>query len=168
MTQNISTIPLIWGNQSDFRWCFNDTCKRERREGLANEYLDKPAWSREREASFGLGLLDFQNSTHARWEWHRNQDRTSEVSFYWCDSVQTKPHLMMNSFKSRNSRDQKWSQILRPRSWVLTCSHPTLGASALHTHKHLVQMDIHGSQQKLLWLICFSESGGTMLLMIEE
>lgn len=45
------------------------------REGLARTFEDtKPDWSMYREASFGFGLLKLLNSTHARWEWHRNQD----------------------------------------------------------------------------------------------
>merc|ERR1712203_928041 len=31
-------------------------------------------WSVLKEFSFGYGLLDLVNGTHARWEWHRNQD----------------------------------------------------------------------------------------------
>ena len=34
----------------------------------------QPEWSAYREASFGHGTLDFVNSTHALWRWHRNQD----------------------------------------------------------------------------------------------
>ena len=33
-----------------------------------------------REASYGHGLLDLMNATHARWRWHRNQDAVPVVS----------------------------------------------------------------------------------------
>merc|ERR1712228_118552 len=33
-----------------------------------------PEWSAFREFSFGHGTLALQNTTHAKWEWHRNQD----------------------------------------------------------------------------------------------
>ena len=32
----------------------------------------QPAWSAFREASFGFGLLEVLNATHANWEWKRN------------------------------------------------------------------------------------------------
>jgi hypothetical protein len=45
------------------------------REGLARDYFDpQPEWSAFREASYGHGILEVMNSTHATWEWHRNQD----------------------------------------------------------------------------------------------
>jgi hypothetical protein len=34
----------------------------------------KPNWSVYREASFGYGMLQVVNSTHAHWAWHRNED----------------------------------------------------------------------------------------------
>lgn len=34
----------------------------------------QPEWSAYRESSFGHGILEVQNSTHALWTWHRNQD----------------------------------------------------------------------------------------------
>ncbi|KAF3787305.1 putative purple acid phosphatase 20 [Nymphaea thermarum] len=43
------------------------------REGLATEFMDpKPEWSVFREASFGHGVLQVENDTHAGWTWHRN------------------------------------------------------------------------------------------------
>ena len=55
------------------------------REGLAHDYQHpQPSWSALREPSYGAGVLSFHNSTHATWEWHRNQDNTFEVG----DSVQ--------------------------------------------------------------------------------
>ena len=57
----------------------------ETREGLARDYQHpQPAWSALREPSYGAGVLHFHSSTHATWEWHRNQDNTFEVG----DSVQ--------------------------------------------------------------------------------
>ena len=45
------------------------------REGLANEYIHpSPHWSAFREPSYGLGILNVLNSSHAVWQWHRNQD----------------------------------------------------------------------------------------------
>ncbi|KAK9830772.1 hypothetical protein WJX74_006451 [Apatococcus lobatus] len=37
-------------------------------------YAEQPLWSQYREPSFGHGTLDALNATHARWQWHRNQD----------------------------------------------------------------------------------------------
>ncbi|KAL3812381.1 hypothetical protein ACJIZ3_013649 [Penstemon smallii] len=34
----------------------------------------QPEWSAYRESSFGHGILEVMNSTHALWTWHRNQD----------------------------------------------------------------------------------------------
>lgn len=51
------------------------------REGPASTWLSpQPAWSAFREASFGHGLLDVVNATHAHWTWHRNQDGEPVVS----------------------------------------------------------------------------------------
>lgn len=45
------------------------------REGLSNEYIKpSPKWSAFREPSYGMGVLNLMNSTHAVWQWHRNQD----------------------------------------------------------------------------------------------
>jgi hypothetical protein len=33
----------------------------------------QPAWSAYREPSFGHGVIDFANATHAFWTWHKNQ-----------------------------------------------------------------------------------------------
>ncbi|XP_051137438.1 purple acid phosphatase 5-like [Andrographis paniculata] len=50
-------------------------------EGLANEYTSpQPAYSAYREASFGHGLLEIKNSTHAFFTWHRNQDSERTVT----------------------------------------------------------------------------------------
>ncbi|CAK8544056.1 unnamed protein product [Lathyrus sativus] len=51
------------------------------REGLARRYQDpKPDISLFREASFGHGLFDVVNATHARWTWHKNDNDESVVS----------------------------------------------------------------------------------------
>ncbi|KAF2310035.1 hypothetical protein GH714_006258 [Hevea brasiliensis] len=44
-------------------------------EGLVTEMTEpQPSYSAFREASFGHGLLDIKNRTHAYFSWHRNQD----------------------------------------------------------------------------------------------
>jgi Icc-related predicted phosphoesterase len=44
----------------------------------------QPIWSAYREPSFGHGTLDVVNTTHAHWQWHRNQDGFDVVSdSYW-------------------------------------------------------------------------------------
>lgn len=40
-------------------------------------YKEQPAWSAYREPSFGHGVLDVMNGTHALWNWHRNQDNNA-------------------------------------------------------------------------------------------
>ncbi|WOL18251.1 purple acid phosphatase 23 isoform X1 [Canna indica] len=40
----------------------------------------QPEWSAFRESSFGHGILEVVNSTHALWTWHRNQDTYEESS----------------------------------------------------------------------------------------
>jgi len=44
------------------------------REGLDFDYYKQPDWSAVREPSFGHGILDLLDETHARFTWHRNQD----------------------------------------------------------------------------------------------
>ncbi|KAH7281039.1 hypothetical protein KP509_36G026900 [Ceratopteris richardii] len=49
-------------------------------EGLAVPYIEpQPNFSAFREASFGHGLLDIMNRTHALFSWHRNQDGQAVV-----------------------------------------------------------------------------------------
>ncbi|XP_050914268.1 probable purple acid phosphatase 20 [Lathyrus oleraceus] len=51
------------------------------REGLATKYQDpKPDISLFREASFGHGLFEVVNGSHARWTWHKNDNDESVVS----------------------------------------------------------------------------------------
>lgn len=63
------------------------------REGLATKYIDpKPEISLFREASFGHGVLDVVNATHARWTWHRNDDDEAVVAdSLWLNSLSTLP-----------------------------------------------------------------------------
>ena len=50
------------------------------REGLYHNWLPgenglaAPVWSAYREGSYGHGILEIFNETHAEWTWHRNQD----------------------------------------------------------------------------------------------
>mmetsp|Transcript_299 Transcript_299/g.698 ORF Transcript_299/g.698 Transcript_299/m.698 type:complete len:486 (-) Transcript_299:98-1555(-) len=44
------------------------------REGLDFDYFKQPDWSAVREPSYGHGILDLVDETHARFVWHRNQD----------------------------------------------------------------------------------------------
>lgn len=50
------------------------------REGLDFDYFAQPSWSAYREPSYGHGVLDFINGTHAAFTWHRNQDGVSVVA----------------------------------------------------------------------------------------
>jgi hypothetical protein len=50
-------------------------------EGLASKYTEpQPNFSAYREASFGHGLFDIKNRTHAIWTWQRNQDGEAVVA----------------------------------------------------------------------------------------
>ncbi|KAI9090620.1 hypothetical protein K1719_028473 [Acacia pycnantha] len=64
------------------------------REGLASKYIDpKPEISVFREASFGHGILDVVNATHAQWTWHRNDDDEAVVAdSVWFNSLSTVPN----------------------------------------------------------------------------
>ncbi|KAK8957685.1 putative purple acid phosphatase 20 [Platanthera zijinensis] len=66
------------------------------REGLARDYLQPPPGiSLFREASFGHGRLDVVNSTHALWEWHRNDDDEPVVAdSVWITSHAANPACM--------------------------------------------------------------------------
>ncbi|KAK4483695.1 hypothetical protein RD792_010897 [Penstemon davidsonii] len=49
-------------------------------EGLADSYTDpQPSYSAFREASFGHGILELKNRSHAFYSWHRNQDDESTI-----------------------------------------------------------------------------------------
>ncbi|KAI4300455.1 hypothetical protein L6164_033832 [Bauhinia variegata] len=63
------------------------------REGLATKYEDpKPEISIFREASFGHGILDVVNETHALWTWHRNDDNEPIASdSVWLTSLSSIP-----------------------------------------------------------------------------
>jgi len=51
-------------------------------EGPACPWWQKslPDWEARREFSFGHGVFDIVNATHARWSWHRNQDGAAKVA----------------------------------------------------------------------------------------
>uniref|UniRef100_A0A7N0V3Y6 Purple acid phosphatase n=1 Tax=Kalanchoe fedtschenkoi TaxID=63787 RepID=A0A7N0V3Y6_KALFE len=50
-------------------------------EGLATEMTEpQPSYSAYREASFGHGILDIKNRTHAFFSWHRNEDGYAVVA----------------------------------------------------------------------------------------
>jgi hypothetical protein len=58
--------------------------------------LTSPAWSKFREFSFGHGLLSLVNATHARWEWHRNQDGASvHADGAWLRTASTRCHTQL-------------------------------------------------------------------------
>ena len=50
------------------------------REGLDFDYYKQPTWSAVRDPSYGHAVLDFMNSTHTMFHWHRNQDGVEEVA----------------------------------------------------------------------------------------
>ncbi|VFQ59188.1 unnamed protein product [Cuscuta campestris] len=66
------------------------------REGLATHYKKpQPEISMFREASFGHGRLEVVNGSHAKWEWHRNEDDQSVTAdSVWIKSLSssTSPH----------------------------------------------------------------------------
>ncbi|VFQ74207.1 unnamed protein product [Cuscuta campestris] len=67
------------------------------REGLATDYMKpEPEISVFREASFGHGRLEVVNGSHAKWEWHRNEDDQSVTAdSVWIRSISsssTSPH----------------------------------------------------------------------------
>lgn len=44
----------------------------------------QPSYSAYREASFGHGIFDIKNRTHAHFKWHRNQDEFAvEADSVW-------------------------------------------------------------------------------------
>lgn len=63
------------------------------REGLATDYIDpKPEISIFREASFGHGLLEVFNTSHALWTWHKNDNDEAVVSdSIWLTSFSSNP-----------------------------------------------------------------------------
>ncbi|KAH9758883.1 Purple acid phosphatase 10 [Citrus sinensis] len=62
-------------------------------EGLAKEMTEpQPRYSAYREASFGHGILDVKNRTHAYFGWHRNQDDYAvEADSVWLHNRYWKP-----------------------------------------------------------------------------
>ncbi|KAK7378784.1 hypothetical protein VNO80_04231 [Phaseolus coccineus] len=63
------------------------------REGLATKYIDpKPEISMFREASFGHGILEVVNASHAQWTWHQNDKDEAVVSdSIWLTSFSSNP-----------------------------------------------------------------------------
>nr|KYP71111.1 putative inactive purple acid phosphatase 20 [Cajanus cajan] len=63
------------------------------REGLASKYIDpKPEISIFREASFGHGVLEVVNASHALWTWHKNDNDEAVVSdSIWITSFSSNP-----------------------------------------------------------------------------
>lgn len=63
------------------------------REGLATRYQDpKPEISIFREASFGHGVLEVVNASHALWSWHKNDNEEPVVSdSVWLTSLSSNP-----------------------------------------------------------------------------
>lgn len=62
-------------------------------EGLTKEMTEpQPRYSAYREASFGHGILDVKNRTHAYFGWHRNQDDYAvEADYVWLHNRYWKP-----------------------------------------------------------------------------
>ncbi|XP_061336384.1 probable purple acid phosphatase 20 [Gastrolobium bilobum] len=63
------------------------------REGLATKYIDpKPEISIFREASFGHGILEVVNASHALWTWHKNDNEEAVASdSVWLTSLSSNP-----------------------------------------------------------------------------
>ncbi|XP_057718585.1 probable purple acid phosphatase 20 [Arachis stenosperma] len=63
------------------------------REGLATNYIDpKPDISIFREASFGHGILEVFNASHALWSWHRNDnDEATASDSAWLTTLTSNP-----------------------------------------------------------------------------
>ena len=95
------------------------------REGLSNEYIKpSPRWSAFREPSFGMGMLNVLNSTHAVWQWHRNQDGDMAIA----DSVDI-VRLMQLHGSGRG--------VLALNTWALV-SRLRRAVRSLHQHVLLV------------------------------
>lgn len=63
------------------------------KEGLDTKYVDPdPKISLFREASFGHGMFEVVNATHALWSWHRNDDDEPVVADQvWLNSLSSNP-----------------------------------------------------------------------------
>lgn len=49
-------------------------------EGLDFDYYKQPKWSAIRDPSYGHGVLEVFNTTHAHYTWYRNQDHKKEIA----------------------------------------------------------------------------------------
>ncbi|KAL0854020.1 hypothetical protein Bca101_059172 [Brassica carinata] len=63
----------------------------------------QPDWSAFRESSFGHGILEVMNSTHALWTWHRNQDVFKDDSYGDQIYIVRQPNLCISPAKLRES-----------------------------------------------------------------
>ncbi|KAJ0234783.1 Purple acid phosphatase 23 [Hirschfeldia incana] len=61
----------------------------------------QPDWSAFRESSFGHGILEVMNSTHALWTWHRNQDVYQDDSYGDQIYIVRQPNLCISPAPSR-------------------------------------------------------------------
>lgn len=63
----------------------------------------QPDWSAFRESSFGHGILEVMNSTHALWTWHRNQDVFKDDSYGDQLYIVRQPNLCVSPAKLREA-----------------------------------------------------------------
>lgn len=63
----------------------------------------QPDWSAFRESSFGHGILEVMNSTHALWTWHRNQDVYKDNSYGDQIYIVRQPNLCISPATSREA-----------------------------------------------------------------
>ncbi|CAA7027934.1 unnamed protein product [Microthlaspi erraticum] len=67
----------------------------------------QPDWSAFRESSFGHGILEVMNSTHALWTWHRNQDVFKDDSFGDQIYIVRQPSLCISPASLRDAGQRK-------------------------------------------------------------
>ncbi|KAG8372773.1 hypothetical protein BUALT_Bualt12G0101700 [Buddleja alternifolia] len=82
----------------------------------------QPEWSAYRESSFGHGILEVVNSTHALWTWHRNQDIYQEQSYGDQIYIVRQPEIC-----SIGSKGNKVLPTSLPPSLAATLRDPLLG-----------------------------------------
>lgn len=88
------------------------------REGLASKYKEQPEWSAFREASFGHGVFNVVNSTHALWGWHRNDDDEPVVSDkVWINSLSGSGCLAKKKKELRKLLLAPWNRWLFNQSY---------------------------------------------------
>ncbi|CAH8351245.1 unnamed protein product [Eruca vesicaria subsp. sativa] len=69
----------------------------------------QPDWSAFRESSFGHGILEVMNSTHAFWTWHRNQDVYKDDSYGDQIYIVRQPNLCISPATLREGGGRKTS-----------------------------------------------------------